>query len=402
MCRRARRLGDRNDIMQVAEPPVIQLPAASEASVQEPSWLHKGRIPCLDGLRAISIILVLLEHGFLSRGFPELHASLRPVIGRIGSFGVDVFFAISGFLITLLLVREHQRSGSISIKSFYRRRFLRLMPAFVAYALVVFLLTRLGAAHVPNSDWLHVATYTVNFARKPAWEIGHIWSLSIEEQFYLVWPLALMLAGPRRARFLVIAGLAAGPVLRTALGLFFKDWLWVKDTWTPFRVDCIAAGCLLGLLASDPEFRRRVAVTSSNAWKYLSAAALILPLNHVLGMVSAKYGLLLGESVKAACIVAVIWACINHKDTRFGRLLEWKPAVTLGILSYSLYLWQQLFLNPHNGSWIAAWPQNAVLAVGTAALSYRFVEQPFLRIKDRKPRDSAAGRTDSSVVRQSC
>src|SRR5439155_13732768 len=113
--------------------------------------------------------------------------------------GPNIFFVISGFLITLLFLRESQRTGTISIKGFYSRRIMRLTPVFAIFVLTIFAMGHLGWVHMPVSEWIHVLTYTVNFQEVPVHEVGHLWSLSIEEQFYLLWPITLLLLGQARA-----------------------------------------------------------------------------------------------------------------------------------------------------------------------------------------------------------
>lgn len=165
-----------------------------------PDWVEKGRIPCLDGLRAISILLVLGFHASGTEGFPSSEW-LRSLL-RHGGVGVDVFFVISGFLITLLLFREQDRTGRISLCKFYIRRSLRILPAMFAYLAFVALLQAMGIASLSTIDWVVALTYTANFHgtfSHSAQPIEHLWSLSVEEHFYLIWPPILVLLGTKRA-----------------------------------------------------------------------------------------------------------------------------------------------------------------------------------------------------------
>src|SRR5947208_208815 len=153
--------------------PVQTLSAEDRA----PVWINSGRIPALDGLRAIAVGFVLLAHVHRTSGFPNL-APPRAV-GYIGTVGVDVFFLLSGFLITTLLCREYDRTRRTSLRAFYLRRILRIVPAYVCFLLFVLALQLSGNADVSGWDWVASATYTMNFVPRPAWEVGHIWSLSI-------------------------------------------------------------------------------------------------------------------------------------------------------------------------------------------------------------------------------
>jgi peptidoglycan/LPS O-acetylase OafA/YrhL len=348
-------------------------------------WLETGRVPGLDGLRAISILLVLVEHASGSRGFPVHERWL----GDIGAIGVAMFFGISGFLITTLLVREWNGSGAISLTGFYWRRALRILPAYVVFLMAMFALTRIGAVVISGSDWAAALTYTMNFVETPAWEVGHVWSLSVEEQFYVCWPLIVVLLSPGRALWVVAGYLVAAPVVRTAILLFFPGQLDVIEFLTPLRMDSIAAGCLLALLASRQAFRERARIDPRRAGMVTAAAAGVIVLAYVASLSVAAFDLTLDYSIVAIANAVIIWSVAMAPATRLGRMLALKPVVFVGVLSYSLYLWQEVFLN-RAAHWWTAWPQNLVLSVLAAVASYYIVELPFLRIKDRGARHAHA------------
>ena len=162
------------------------------------------RIPSLDGLRAIAIGLVVFGHLCgTSNFFPR--STFAP-LGDFGVFGVRVFFVISGFLITFLMLDEIEATGTVSLKRFYLRRSLRIFPASYVFILFVFLSSRLGWPTLLPGDLFHAVTYTVNYDKHTSWEVGHLWSLSVEEQFYCWWPAAMRVLGSRRS--LKLAGLA--------------------------------------------------------------------------------------------------------------------------------------------------------------------------------------------------
>ena len=116
-----------------------------------------------------------------------------------GRLGVQIFFVISGFLITSLLLREKESTGSISLKLFYARRTLRIFPAFYLFFITIAVLSYLRLIELPRYDLLHAATYTMNYSGNGTWWMGHLWSLSVEEQFYFVWPSLMFLIGTRNA-----------------------------------------------------------------------------------------------------------------------------------------------------------------------------------------------------------
>src|SRR5579871_2825103 len=162
-------------VAKPSDPPAV--------AARPPSWAASGRVPSLDGLRAVSILLVLWCHVAPTWGIAG-----RSVLGKVASeaeIGVDVFFAISGFLITLLLLRESDRHGSISLRGFFARRALRLLPAFAAYLLYVAALARAGIVEAAAVDWVAASTYTINtlsvFGHQTTWALGHLWSLAVEE-----------------------------------------------------------------------------------------------------------------------------------------------------------------------------------------------------------------------------
>lgn len=156
-----------------------------------------GRIPSLDGLRGISILMVLLGHLAGTRGFPlSAAAGNRTAVAAIG---VHVFFVISGFLITGLLLAELAATDRIRLSRFYFRRTLRIFPPYYALIASLVLAQALGFLSLAPGDVLHALTYTSNYDAGRSWSIGHTWSLGVEEQFYLLWPACLVLLGARRA-----------------------------------------------------------------------------------------------------------------------------------------------------------------------------------------------------------
>ena len=156
------------------------------------SKLGNGRIPSVDGWRALSILMVLASHSTRMNGFSDTWGvmSVFP-LAFDGNLGVRFFFVISGFLITFLLLREHDQNGKVSLKSFYIRRTLRILPVYVAYLAVVAVLQFFTRLHQAPITWIGDLTFTVNFLPRGIIS-GHLWSLSVEEQFYLLWPLTFV------------------------------------------------------------------------------------------------------------------------------------------------------------------------------------------------------------------
>src|SRR5215469_8527111 len=174
---------------------------------------HARNIPSLDGLRTLSILMVLLGHLYGTLGYPKNAVTLE--LSHFAHFGVQVFFVISGFLITTLLLREREKTGRINLVHFYLRRTFRIFPAAFFYISVMALVVHPGYL-------LYAYTYTMCYAGQARpWVLGHLWSLSVEEQFYLLWPAALVLgfAVRRRIGWTVVA---LAPIARLAFWIAGK------------------------------------------------------------------------------------------------------------------------------------------------------------------------------------
>lgn len=315
-----------------------------------------SRIPSLDGLRAISILLVIVGHISISN------------VG-LAIFGVHVFFVISGYLITSLLQGEQQRNGRISIGGFYTRRCFRILPAAYTYILLIALFWPGSRPGLP-----YAATYTVSyhFVTIPL-VFQHLWSLSVEEQFYLLWPLAFVLGFRYRAQVAWAAMLTAA-LFRLALAFSSSPFAASYMHFSfPGTMDSIAAGCLLAIY--EPRFRERL------QWMCEPPAiAIAVPLS-----AWALGGLWWGESsVRGVRIMATFWGVvpllialwifllIQRKD----RILNNPVASAIGILSYSLYLWQQPFTAAGKGPIVL----RLIFLAVCATASYFLVEKPMLAL----------------------
>jgi peptidoglycan/LPS O-acetylase OafA/YrhL len=335
----------------------------------------RGRIPGLDGLRAISIAIVLCAHSMGTRNMPPM-----PRLAVFGDLGVRTFFVISGFLITTLLLDEYGKRGRISLRDFYIRRVYRIFPAFYAYLAVLVAIAAVGWISLPADDVAFAATYTMNFHAQRAWWLGHLWSLAVEEQFYLVWPLALALLRPRRALWFAIGGIIAAPVLRCAAWVVWPAIRPLTDQAFPFVFDALATGCVLALardrLEASPTYLTWL--DSSTFW--------VLPLACVfaLAVPRTSFNLAIGVTIGNLGIAMAIHRSIRHPEFPVGRILAWRPLVFVGALSYSLYLWQQPFINRHADSIFNSFPLHLVCAFAAALASYYLVEQPVLALRARR------------------
>jgi peptidoglycan/LPS O-acetylase OafA/YrhL len=323
-----------------------------------PTFLRMKRIPSLDGLRAISITLVILSHLVKWK-----HVSLE-VIGSYGDLGVHIFFVLSGYLITNLLLREHERTSTINLREFYIRRAFRIFPAAFLFLAVVIVL------YWHDMHWYHIAAavfYVANMDITRPWIFGHLWSLSIEEQFYLLWPLAMKKWHRHKTAILVCVFLGT-PVFRTVLYAVKAHGSIVGSL--PVFADQLAIGCLLAVFAPRLPLIRGV-------WAMSMALTMILiPWFPAISPARTLFMLFVLRTLVHVSIAGVVLHVIQVPY----RALNWAPVAWLGKVSYSLYLWQELFCSNaalHAG-YVLVLP-----ALGAAALSYYVVEQPMLRWRDR-------------------
>jgi peptidoglycan/LPS O-acetylase OafA/YrhL len=340
-----------------------------------PAAVKTGHLPSLDGLRAVSIVLVLLGHLSGTRGFAHLQLG----VGDYAHLGVVVFFVISGFLITRLMISEYKSSGRLSLKLFYMRRALRLFPASYTFILCVSLLWVAGVVHLQVRDIWHAVTYTVNYLPGRSWQIGHLWSLSVEEQFYFIWPCAFVMLRPKRAGWAAAAAIVLGPIARSSAWLFLRGTPYYDLELFPTVADSLATGCLLAMAGGWLEGKNWYLQLFRPAYS-TALVALILLLNRYAGYTLVA---VFGMSLLNLSLAVLIHRCIYSAHDAVGTILNWKPVTFVGVLSYSLYLWQQPFLNRNSTSWINAFPQNLIIAAAAAFCSYFLLEKPFLRLRRR-------------------
>jgi peptidoglycan/LPS O-acetylase OafA/YrhL len=204
------------------------------------SMKQETRIPSLDGLRAIAVLFVVFSHMLGTGGFLQ-PAKTNPLY-ELGNLGVKIFFVISGYLITNLLLQELERNNKIHLGKFYFRRTFRIFPA--CYAMIAGLIVLRGAGWIDLTprDVFHALSYTSNYFPQRSWNVGHTWSLGVEEQFYLLWPATLVLLGRRRGFLAAGAVVLACPLIRIVLWNGFH----VSGVGHRFETiaDAIATGCL--------------------------------------------------------------------------------------------------------------------------------------------------------------
>jgi peptidoglycan/LPS O-acetylase OafA/YrhL len=333
-------------------------------------------IPSLEGLRALSIACVLIGHASLSHNAP---LSLR-YFGHLGNFGVRCFFVISGFLITALLLREKEARGEISLKNFYIRRALRIIPASLTYIAVIAAFAAAGTVSLKRYDLLHALTYTMNYHRDRAVWYDHLWSLSVEEQFYLLWPGLLCLVGLRRGVKSAWGVIAMGPVIRALMWFCLGASNTAMIKHFESNADALATGCVLCVSFNWLSARGWYFQFQRSLGFWTCALALIGYGNYLFVRSPAAF-YIVGQTLANVGTALVIDWCIRYPHSAFGRVLSTGPAVYLGTISYSLYLWQNAFLNDEWSIWPGFFPFNILCSFVMALLSYHFVERYFLTLK---------------------
>jgi peptidoglycan/LPS O-acetylase OafA/YrhL len=329
--------------------------------------LTRGRIPSLDGMRGFCILLVLASHTVGSSNFPRFY-----FLGGLAAIGLVVFFVLSGFLITTVLMREQARTGTISLKNFYIRRFLRIFPVAYLYIGVIALLSFLGIIGLRPHDLAFAISYLMDFHHDRAWYLGHLWYLTVEEQFYLLWPATVTILGFRRGCFLAFAGLVFIPFTRITISRLVPTMSPSFDV--PGGTASILTGCVLALSFQWMTTKRAFA---SNVFSILLLGAVALRLytwNHGYTVHGFSY-------VINILVALAVFRCIAVPDDRLGRILNSKALMFVGGLSYSIYVWQQLFLPPIPPG--SSFPLNLLAALATALCSYYLIERPCLNLKKR-------------------
>lgn len=333
------------------------------------------RIPSLDGFRAISILLILFCHSRLSARFPQ---SLSD-IARQAEVGVTVFFVISGFLITNLLLKEEAEKGNINVRLFYIRRALRILPVYLLYLIFILCWRHFETLGLSWNNLIHVLTFTVNFDKDKDWFLGHFWSLSVEEQFYLFWP-AMLLLFRERLKLILLLLIGYSCIARVIAFKFPDYWLISLSPFFSYS-DAIFVGAFGGILffESPGLFKHKI---FGSALAQLSALFLFL-----LFVFFTEHGKLawislpFGNTIIALSILFLIAAYVAPSEKMIYKILNHKVAVHIGVLSYSIYIWQQFFFI---GGIKAIWrtfPCNLIAIYAVSVASYYLFEKPFLKLK---------------------
>src|SRR5258708_22210380 len=284
------------------------------------------RIPSLDGLRAISISLVVVGHWTELRYHSSTAAD---VAGAFANLGVRIFFIISGYLITTLLLKEYGKTSTIGLREFYVRRAYRILPAAIVFMVPVFVI------FWRELSWYHMAAaalYLANFDFSHPWFLGHLWSLSVEEQFYFLWP-GVLKKWHRHRVAIRVGGVAFAPVYRVICHLLQVEGK--ADEAFRAVADVLAIGCLLAIFAPR--------LPKIKLWWGLLMLVPVVLVPAYLGMMRFHLTALLLFVLWPVMHVCIAGLLLHVVQTPYW-ILNVRPVVWLGKISSSLYLWQQVFV----------------------------------------------------------
>ena len=345
-----------------------------------------GQVPSWDGLRGVAVLIVFVAHMDVILPIPTL------LVIPGATVSLDSFFVLSGFLITALLLREQGTIGTIGVGAFYRRRVLRLLPALYAMVLVnaLFAYVTNQWGHTETPSILSVLFYYANYysasasgplSPKLAPGFQHLWSLSFEEQFYLIWPWVTIVALTIRTRLrtVVIVLLSLIAFIAVRRGILFEDthrW-WSLFYRTDIRADSILWGALLAHLwvrGKDPKRGMRIA-------PWFAAAFLVACLP-----IATQYGAFVYAggftAIDISCGILILALLNGNWPGR--RFFELKPFVALGIVSYAFYLWHLpvffavRYFDTHWPDWVRV-VVATVVTLGFTTLSWFLIERPLMR-----------------------
>jgi peptidoglycan/LPS O-acetylase OafA/YrhL len=357
---------------------------------QEAKRVDKARpIPTLDGWRAIAILMVVAHHFGTAFYAEKDYYNVAPT--RYGTWGVPVFFALSGILITKLLLQEFDRTGAISLKSFYIRRSFRILPPASMYVICI---AALGLV-ATRIEFFGSIFFLRNWIPDSIAGIftAHFWSLGVEEHFYLLWPSLLVLLGVGKRGFAAAATISIGLALWMSADFHYHLSARIlphsiPDTRTDLRLLGLFCGCSMAFVMHWPNTRAWLQRRYTFLVWLLMAAALAGCLRY------QPYLTILWISILIPVLMA---GTTLHPRWWISRFLDLALMKWIGRISYSLYIWQQLFLLPF---WerkplgrLQEAPFNLVLAFLVAAGSYYFVEKPLIRIGHK-----LAGRAKSATA----
>ncbi len=332
-----------------------------------------------DSLRAISIIMVMISH-LLPAGYDFYETRLWIVVS--GDTGVRIFFTLSGFLITTLLIKEKEKKGFINFKSFFARRFIRLLPPLLLFYCTIALFMTTGDIQSTWIGFYFSLLYLYNFVPHNYYtvELGHTWSLAVEEQYYLIWPF-LINSFQKTKKITIIVTLL---LLLCSLAYFIFPRLEITQHYHTSRWFIPAAapifiGSLVAIFNQKKAKKWTLLFYKNTTFILLAFALFLYPLY-------SPTNLLPFTPILQAVGVSIflIWILYNQNHT-FTKILNNPPLQYIGKISYGIYVYQGFFLRTGPGGNLAVqhFPMNIILVFIIAILSYEFYEKKLMKLKVR-------------------
>jgi peptidoglycan/LPS O-acetylase OafA/YrhL len=347
-------------------------------------------VPSLNGWRAVAVLLVIGAHSHTMLLNSDTTAgNMLAIVASHGGIGVDIFFAVSGFLICTLLLHEKERTGAINLASFYIRRVFRIIPPMWVYLATVVVLKLYGILDFVSSfDITSAALFFKNYTQGPHWYTDHFWSLAIEEHFYLFVPFLLAVLSWKRS---LQATLVIVVICASVRAVEYKLLTSTLESATETRIDAIMYGAIAALLCD--RFSRQIK-------SYLTLTTVLFVLCTVLIGCALFSELPIRRTLIALAIpVPIVFTVLNPTHI-LGRWLELKPVQSIGKISYSLYIWQMMFLVPAYRPMplIQSFPAAFILTFSCAIASYLLVERPCIRFGHSLASRSLATKKDGTAL----
>ena len=353
-----------------------------------------GYIRGFDGLRCFSILLVVITHLGVAGHFPE-ESYWRSNFFYFfsGAAGVNIFFAISGFLITTLLLHERKKNGRIDFLKFFARRFLRLLPPILPFYIALFVFMQLGYVRETYIGLAASLLYLFNFVprAKVVWssELSHTWSLSVEEQFYILWAIVFKFLNKNFMYFTGMLLIAACAIFSFAIPVLSVDFkgteyalteVFFPYRWTIPAIGAIVIGAVVALVNFDNRFNVKARFKKAQ-YGLLALLIFCSPLylpSFLLPVIRLFHGL--------GAALVLLWV-FHNQEHRLVKILEWRPVKYIGMISYGIYIWQGFFIRTGPEAlpkvWLHDFPYNVILAFLVSILSYELFEKRVMKLKKK-------------------